>query len=125
MYDLSRTVIDELIRSSMNSKCGIKLSLDKPLNNDIDLTILRPAVLRQYFGKEVEKINGRFKRCTYGSGTGSSVGMEPHNFVTRSLSNEMIAMMEDTHEMLCNNRKKFNMIGVDLNQKINHCTILI
>ena len=102
MYDLSRTVIDELIRSPINSKCGIKLSLDKPLNNDIGLNILRPAVLRQYFGKEVANIHGRLKRCTYGSGTdSSSVGMDPHNFVTRALSNEMIAMIDDIHEMLC------------------------
>ena len=58
LYDLSRIVIDELIRSRINSKCGIKLSLDKPLNNDISLNILRPVVLRQYFGKEVANIDG-------------------------------------------------------------------
>ena len=75
----------------MNSKCGIKVSLDKPLNNDICLNIFRPAVLRQYFGKEVDNIDGKLKRCTYGSGTGSSsVGMDPHKFVTRSFKKDML-----------------------------------
>ena len=126
LYDLSRRVVDELISSPINSKCGIKLSLDKPLNNDICLNIFRPAVLRQYYGKEVANIDGKVKRCTYGSGTGSSsVGMDPNNFVTRSFNKDLSAMTDDIHDMLCNNRKMFNMLGVDLSQKFNHCTILI
>ena len=107
LYYLSRTVIDELIRSPVNSKFRIKLLFDKPLNNNIGLNILRPAVLRQYFGKEVANIDGQVKRCTYGSGTGSSsVGMDPHNFVTRSLSKKMITMIDDIHEVLCKNREE-------------------
>lgn len=126
MYELSRKVIDELISSPINSKRGIKLFLDKPLNNKMCLNILRPAVLRQYFGKEVTNGHGQLRRCTYESGTGSSsVGMDPQNFVTRSFDKDMIAMTDDIHDMLCNERKKFDMIGVDLRQKFNHCTILI
>ena len=126
MYHLSRKVVDELITSPLNSKYGIKVSLDKPLNNDICLNIFRPAVLRQYFGKEVANIDGKLKRCTYGSGTGSSsVGMDPNNFVTRAFTKDLIAMTNDIHDMLRNNKKLFNMIGVDLSQKFNHCTILI
>ena len=82
--------------------------------------------MKQYFGKEVANIHGRFKRCTYGLRKGSSsVGMDPYNFVTRALSNEMIAMIEYNHEILCNDMKKLNIIGVGLSQKFNHCTILI
>ena len=126
LYDLSRAIIDEVIRSPINSHSGIKLSLDKPLNNNIDLNILRPAVLRQYYGKDIAEVNGKLKHYTYGSGSGtSSVGMDLRNFVTRSLNSEMIGMIDDIHEMLCNNRNLFNMNGVDLKQKFNHCTILI
>ena len=118
MYKLSRKVIDELISSPINSKSVIKLSLDKPLNNDIFSNILRPAVQRQYFGKDVINIDGHSRRCTYGSGTCSSpVGMDPHNFVTKLFNKYMIAMTDDIHYMLCNDRKKFNMIGVDLGQR--------
>ena len=121
MYDLSRKVVDELITSPINSKSGIKLSLDKPLNNDICLNIFRPAVLRQYYGKDVANIDGKLKRCTYGSGTGSSsVGMDPNSFVTRAFNKDLIAMSNDIDDMLCNNKKLFNMVGVDLSQKFDH-----
>ena len=126
LYDISRKVVDELITSPINSKSGIKLSLDKPLNNEIFLNIFRPAVLRQYYGKDVGNIDGKIKRCTYGSGTGSSsVGMDPNNFVTRAFNNDLSSMSEHIHDMLCNNKKLFNMVGIDLSQKFNHCTILI
>ena len=58
-YDLGRKVVDELITSPINSKSGIKLSLDKPLNNRICLNIFRPAVLRQYYGKDFANIDGK------------------------------------------------------------------
>ena len=126
LYHLSRNVLDEIMTSNINSNSGIKISLDKPLNNDICLNILRPAVLRQYYGKDVGNIDGKLKRCTYGSGTGSSsVGMDPNNFVTRGFNEDLIAMTDDIHDLLCNNKRKFNMVGVDLSQKFNHCTILI
>ena len=126
LYDLSRRDIDTLISHPMNSECGIKLSIDKPLNNSECLNIYRPAVLRQYFGREVSRTAKNVKRYTYGSGSGtSSVGMDPRNFVTRSLSVGMICMIEDLHNTLCNNMTLLNMEGVDLSTKFNHCTVLI
>ena len=71
----------------MNSADGIKLSIDKPLNNSECLNIHRPALLKQYFGKELSTTTENVEMRTYGSGSGtSSVGMDPRNFVTRSLS---------------------------------------
>ena len=126
LYDFSRAVIDELIRSPINSSSGIKLSLDKPLNNDLKLNLLRPAVLRQYYGADIGDDDCNKRRYTYGSGTGtSSVGMDPLNFVTRSFDAKMIAMGNDIYDMLHNNRDLFNMNGVDLDERFNHCTILI
>ena len=99
-----------MVRSPINSPLGIKLSLDKPLNNDVSLNIFRPAVLRQYYGLEIGTYNNKFQRYTYGCGSGmTSVGMDPHNFVTRALNHKMIAMINDLHEILCNNRKLFNI----------------
>ena len=51
--------------------------------------------------------------------------MDPHNFVTRSLSDGMIFMIEDMYKMLTNNHKLLNMKGVDLSTKFNHCTVLL
>ena len=126
LYDLSRCVIDQLISHPVNSANGIKLSIDKPLNNDECLNIHRPAVLRQYFGKEVSRTTETAIRHTYGSGSGtSSVGMDPHNFVTRSLSDEMLCMIEDIHKMLTTSNTLLNMEDVDLISKFNHCTVLL
>ena len=86
LYDFSRSVIDALLRNPINSKNGLKLSIDTPLSNDACLNIHRPAVLRRYFGRQVEKSSYKFERHIYGSGSGtSSVGMDPHKFVTRYL----------------------------------------
>ena len=86
---MSRIILDRLICSRLNSKNGIKLSFDKPLNNALQLNITRPAVLRQYFGKVVQSSEREEKmsmRYTYGCGSGaSSVGMDPLNYVTRPL----------------------------------------
>ena len=51
--DMARMVIDKMVCSPANSKDSIKLSLDKPLNNHTCLNMLRPGVLRQYFGRNV------------------------------------------------------------------------
>ena len=126
LYDLSRSVIDTLLYNRINIKNGLKLSIDTPLNNDAYLNIHCPAVLRQYFGRQVENSAHKLEMYTYGSGSGtSSIGMDYHNFLTRSLIVEMISMIDDIQENLCNNRNKFNLDGVDLSTKFNHFTVLI
>ena len=78
LYDFSRSVIDTLLHNPINSKNGLKLSIDTPLNNDACLNIHCPAVLRQYFGRQVENSGPDVERYTYSSGSGtSSVGMDP------------------------------------------------
>ena len=85
----ARDIIKKIIQSPINSKNAIKLSWDTPLNNKMCLNILRPAVIRQYYGANVDVINqsrNLIKRytCGYGSGT-SSVGIDPFNFVTHKM----------------------------------------
>ena len=126
LHEFSRKIIDELVRSPINSQSGIKLSLNKPLNNDIDLNILRPAVLRQYYGMNITEGVEQVKRYTYGSGSGtSSVGMDPLNFVTRPWNAWMIAMSHDIQCILNDNKKLFKLNNCNLEKKFNHCTILI
>ena len=87
---MSRVTITKLLRSLINSNHAIKLSLDKPLNNGISLNITRPAVLRQYFGKDIMPTPSNEKHtCRYNYGSGSRltlVGMDPRNSVTRKLT---------------------------------------
>ena len=71
----------------------------------MDLNITRPAVLRQYYGMETSICEGKAARYTYGSGTGTiSVGMDPDNFVTRSMNKEMLEMSSHIYKMLCENK---------------------
>lgn len=108
LHDFSRKIIDEIVRSPINSQSGIKLSLDKPLNNDIDLNILRSAVLRQYYGMNIIEGVDQVKRYTYGSGSGtSSVGMDPLNFVTRPWNAWMLAMSHDI-QCILNDQKNYS-----------------
>ena len=128
---MSRVIIDQVICAPINSKYGIKLSLDQPLNNCVDLNILRPAVLRQYFGKECPSSSSSTKcqhstRYTYGSGSGtSSVGIDPLNFVTREMTPYMKCMAKDLHVIINQNRELMNLTSVNLSLEFNHCTVLI
>ena len=65
-------------------------------------------------------------QITYGSGTGTiSVGMDPNNFVTRSMNNEMLEMSSHIYKMLCENKTLFNLENVNMKHPFNHYTVLI
>ena len=125
----ARHIITKIIRSPINSNEGIKLSLDTPLNNPASLNILRPAVLRQYFGKSLlmnTVSKNQIKRYTYGSGSGtSSVGMDKYNFVTRPMEPYMEKLSSDIHTFLTQNNKYYNLETVDMTHQFNHCSVIL
>ena len=110
----------------VNSKDGIKLSLDTPLNNRPCLNILCPGVLRQYFDRNVTGYLGQnssdssenntiVKRYTHGLGSGtSSVGMDIYNFMTQKTSDTMKYMADELHCIIKSNKTLLNMDGVDM-----------
>lgn len=104
----ARNVTHSLITFLINSRHGIKLSLDIPFNNTKNLNTIRPAVLRKYFGEDVDIIRRSDKfvrRCTYGFGSGtSSVGMDLLIFVTQRMSPEIQYIGRDFHQLLKRNR---------------------
>ena len=102
----ARDIIRKIIHSPINSKDGIKLSWDTPLNNQRCLNILRPTVLRQYYGANVDVINqssNLIRRYTYIYGSGTSVGMDPYSFVTRKITNEMEYIATELYEIILQN----------------------
>ena len=122
-------IVDKLICSPLNSNNGIRLSLDTPLNNPPMLNILRPAVLRQYYGLNVEEKElpkYGIPRYTYGSGTGTStVGRDPNNFVTREMSEDMKTMSFELKQFLIKNKSYFKLDDANLDYPFNHCTVLM
>ena len=129
LSNASRHIIDKLICSPLNSINGIRLSLDTPLNNPPMLNILRPVVLRQYYGlnvKDVSTQNNSVERYTYGSGTGTStVGINPNNFVTREMTEDMKSMSVELKELLMKNKSFFKLDDANLDLPFNHCTALV
>ena len=61
-----------------------------------------------------------------GSGSGTySVGMDYKNFVTRTLNENMLSMIDEINNLLNHNKVIFNLDDTNLTQKFNHCTILL
>jgi len=77
----------------------------------------------------MEQISGKsniVRRYTYGSGTGtSSVGMDPRNFVTRLMTDEMISLSKELHKLLMNNKSYFKLEDANLTLPFNHCTVIV
>ena len=95
----AKDIIKTIIHSPINQKDGITLLRDTPLNNQRCLNILRPAVLWQYYGANIDVIHQSSKlirRYIYEYRNGTSlVGMDPYNFVTRRMTNEMEYIVTD------------------------------
>ena len=95
LNDLARTIVDIILSSPLESKHGIKTTTDRAMGNATEINVKRKAVLRQYYGKTYygnshEKTSTIVKRATYAVGCGSvSVGTDPHNYVTRDMTDEM------------------------------------
>ena len=52
----ARDIAIKIMYSLIDSKDGIKLSWDRPLNNQRCLNILRPVMIRKYYGINVDVI---------------------------------------------------------------------
>ena len=126
-----RIIVDTLICSEFEGKNGIKSTTEKAMGNVAQINVERSAVLRQYYGKTYKDVaksmnSQTVRRATYAVGCGSaSVGTDPHNYVTRDMSSEMMEMGKHLIEIQRNNINLLNLQDVNLNLEYNHCTILL
>ena len=113
---LASTILEKVVLEDLHSEHGILASLDKPTGCKQHMpNLVRPAVLRQYYGLNLN--NGT--RCSYGDGTGSSTVGRP---VTRDMTEEMIFLAKEIQNKLKHVSTVAESFG---NVSFNHCTVLL
>ena len=115
-----------LILRGVDTIDGIQISVDKPsMCQSRVINLLRPAVLRQYFGLNLDISTGRDDlvwRSSYGSGSGTtSVGINPRHWTTREMTYAMKIIANKVYQYL--KRRFANENAVDI-LPFNHITVL-
>jgi len=121
LKQVARSIPRSLINNELNSKNGIKISLDKPLGSKKYLNNLkRPAVLRQHFGARCSDT----KLYSYGNGSGSlTVGTHPYYNITRETTPHMQIIADKIQKVLLNLSLRGFTQSWNI-QPFNHCTVL-
>ena len=116
-----------LVTSPIDSLDGIAIVADSPECNDVMLNVVRPGVLRQYYGKNIGfEENGIINRVAYRSQVSfKSEGSDPYKMVIKPFPVDMMVMAEFFHKLLKKNKKLLNLESVDLTHSFNTCTILL
>ena len=113
---LALTILEKIVLGDLHSEHGIVASLDKPTGCKQHMpNLVRPAVLRQYYGLNLH--NGT--RCSYGDGTGSSTVGRP---ITRDMTKEMVILANEIQNKLKHVSDFTKSFG---NISFNHCTVLL
>ena len=121
-----RTELRTLVLSDFDSIQGIPVEANQPLGcKEPVINLTRPAVLRVYFGVSKRCTNTlNCVRPTYGPiSTASSVGMDPYNFTTKSMSLNLFHISEHLRKLVMD--KMGDDIPPSLHEEFNHCTVLI
>ena len=112
--------LHDLIHEPLNSLKGIAIVAEKPYGK-LMLNSTRPAVHRQYFGRDTSK-----GRITYGIGSGSNtIGSGALTCVTRPFNYYLHKLASFLHKTLYYGRTEFCLNGSDLSEEFNHCTVLL
>ena len=124
---IARCICKNLLLSNFNSETGITVTADMPFGKSGMLNISRPAVLRTYYGLNLDICSQHSTwRITYGlTGICPSVGMDPRRFSTKTMSLEMFKLGEELKKKV---KKEFEDQYLDtdvLECDYNHCTVLL
>lgn len=109
-----------MICSNLESKHGIKTTTDRAMGNAMEINVERRAVLRQCYGKiyhdiKEEIMPGYVRRATYAVGCGNiSVGADPHNYVTREMTDEMSSLGRHLQNILRSNVSLLKLEDVNI-----------
>ena len=118
--------ISALLLNGVDTIDGIKISVDKPsICQSRVINLLRPAVLRQYFGLDLDIPTERDDlvwRSSYGSGSGTtSVGINKRHLATREMTYAMKIIAKYVYQDLKRRFASDNAVDI---REFNHITIL-
>lgn len=125
--NIARSLVVNLVLSPFNSSDGIRITADMPYSKHCDLNICRPAVLRIYYGRNIENITPTvIQRYTYGPilSTGT-LSIDPRQFSTKVMSEHMYKLgnilLTYIKGQIGNGVVDQSIFHFDM----NHCTVLI
>ena len=115
-----------LLLRGIDTNDGIQISVDKPsMCQSRVINLLRPAVLRQYFGLDLDIPTGRDDlvwRNSYGSGSGTtSVGINSCHWTTREMTYAMKIIAKYVYQYLKRRFANENAVKI---LPFNHITLL-
>jgi len=124
---ICKIITRQLILNPPDSFWGISIVVDNLECNRAMLNVERPGVLRQYYGRDVKKIDkDTVLRVAYRSQTSfSSEGSDPEKLIIKPFNAEMSLIANYLSKFLIFNRDKLNLHSVDLSNNFNSCTILL
>ena len=121
--------------AELDTDDGIYPCIEAPYRYRYQWNVIRPGVLRQYFGKDQLKSSTYVNRYTYGGLDGSAastVGISKDNFKTRPFTTELDNLSTKLHKLLYSDKTIATEIlrsrsSAHPTQKcqFNHCTILM
>jgi len=120
--DITVAIAAGLIFNELNSEEGLKVTFDKPAGSRHYMcNLIRPAVLRQFFGKITTNGN---EVCSYGDGSGAlTVGTHPLYQVTRPMTPQISRLAQTVYTKLVKLQKD-ELIPDSGVEPLNHCTVL-
>jgi hypothetical protein len=122
----ARSLVVKLLLSPHDTEDGIVLSADMPFGQSGLMNVSRPAVLRTYYGLNVQHISPtEVKRVTYGpTSTTGSLSMNPTTFSTKLMSTDMYQLGQCLKIFAKTQFERQNKCSDIFDCDFNHCTIL-
>ncbi len=125
--NLFRSFALKLILSSFNTSNGITITADMPFGATGVMNITRPAVLRAYFGRNIEIVSPtKWRRYSYGCPSPhGTISIDPRVYNTKPMCEEMHLLGLVLKECAIKYYKKRGINSLFLENDYNHCTMLI
>ena len=121
----AKSLVFRLLLSDFNTNNGITLTADHPFGSKGLMNITRPAVLRTYYGKNIEAASAScYRRFSYGYDN-STVSSDPRKFATKPMNEDMYEIGKYLKTIASRHYHNLGYKCDILDYDYNHCTVLL